>query len=450
MKPKLSPMGGLAVALLALVALLGTADTARAETTFEPTLKVAIADPTPEATSDFTVDFGIPEGDVNFGAVISFIPQFWGVIPGKDIPTGAVVGTLSSQATLGLLNAPCNTGLPVEFTMLNSSVDLADTVSYFDDDGDGTADFAADKDGNGLFDAVDKYPDWLVRILPDLQPIRRSAGLTGVAGLPIILQFLIFEPGTVINEALPSEATLGYPSVTALINVGDPDAKPAPGAITDFCSPLTSTNLSLGVSEDNPDTDADEAGATLFINPKDATYTFTTIALGQRDADADSYENGLDTCALKPNEGDPRKLNDGDDDGDGLDAACDPDDKLSNQDEDLDGYSNRGDNCPLDENGEDTTNQQDTDIDQIGDACDPDPNEADPQGELSSSQPEQQVVIGDGTGEPGYASSFEPGGTGGGDGGGGSSTLIIIIVVVVVAVVVIGGAAFALMRRRSA
>ena len=73
---------------------------------------------------------------------------------------------------------------------------------------------------------------------------------------------------------------LGYPSVTLLQNAGDPDANPEPGPITDFCTPLTSHNVSFGVSKDNKlTTGVDETGYNVSVNPKAGTYTFTTVGV---------------------------------------------------------------------------------------------------------------------------------------------------------------------------
>ncbi len=450
MKPRLLLLGGALTGLLAFVVLLSGADTARAGT-FNPTLKVDVADPKPEASSDFTVDFGVPSGDVNFAAVVSFIPKDWGVVPGKELPIGTTVGTLTSQATLGLINGACNSPVPVEFTFLNSSLDTSDTVAYLDEDKNNTGDVFEDKDGNDIKDGIEKYPDFITRLLVDengqpLQPFRRSAGITVVAGINVLLQFLVFEPGTVINAALPSEVALGYPSVTLLQNIGDPAAVPAPGAITDFCSPLSSTNTSLGKAED---------GTPLYVNPKNGTYTFTTIALGQRDADGDGFENSLDTCVFAPNKGDPRVAGSGDGDSDGLDAACDPNDKQTNSDQDADGYLNRQDTCPLIANGQDGTNQADKDGDQIGDECDKvgeggigkGPDTAD--GDLASATLTKDVKIGDGTGPGGPPPGFPRSGGGGGGGGLGTGAIIGIIIGVVAAVIVVGGGAAFAMRRRS-
>jgi len=442
LKPGLLPLWGLLTGLLALVLVLAGADSAHAKGTFNPTLKVTVANPEPEVSSDFTTEFGVPAGDVNFAALVGFIPKDWGVVPGSDLDIGLQVGVLSSTATLGLVNGACNTPLPVSFNMLNGSLDPSDTVSFLDADENGTQDFAEDKDANDIPDAVDKLPDFIQRIVPDLVPIRRAAGVTSIAGVNVLLQFLVYEPGSVIDAALPSDPELGYPSVTFLQNAGDPEADPVPSPITDFCSPLESVNTSLGTAED---------GTVLFVNPQDGTYTFTTVTFGQRDTDDDGIQNSMDTCPFDANVGDSTIPGDGDVDLDGLDAACDPSDSDTKSDEDDDGYPNRGDNCPLIANGEDGTNQADADTDSIGDECDTAGNGPDTaDGELASATLTADVAIGTGDGPGGPPEGFGGDGGGGGDDDGGGSTLLIIIIVAVVAgVIVIGGGAAYAMRRRA-
>jgi hypothetical protein len=483
MQVRLRPLlSGVAVAAaLMAVMLLGNVDSARAATTFNPTLQVSVENPATGASSSFTSNLDIPKGDVNFAAFIAFIPQQWGVVTGDNIPIGANVGQLDAQSVLGLANGACNTTLPVHFDMQNGSLDPNDTVAYEDTDDSGTADYADDLDNNGFFDAVDKYPIWLTRIFTDdgtptgnpLLPIRRSVGITPVAGIPVILQFLIFPPGTQIDAAIPHDESLGFPSVTVLQNIGDHSAIPAPSIINDFCTPLNTVNVTNGVD-----------GATkLFVNPGDGTYKFNTFALGQRDADGDSYENSLDTCALKANVGNPRITGDGDVDSDGLDQACDPNDSVNggtNSDQDGDGYQNRQDNCPLDPNGQEQDNQKDTDLDQIGDTCDPAPTT--PNGDYTVATPSADVVIGAGGSGPGAAvtkatcptcydktntapasktsgsSPTASGKTSGSptitsvpvkpDDSSNTGTIIAIVVGVAAAVIVVGGGAALLMRKR--
>jgi hypothetical protein len=411
---------------LAFVVILAGADTAHGQT-FTPEFAVTIVDPEPEANSDFAIDFSLPQGDVNFAGVVSFIPKDWGVVPGDQIPIGTVTGEVMAQGTLSIINSACKLTLPIDFIMLNASTDPTDTVIYLDSDDNDMEDYAEDKDGSGLADGIERYPDFITRVVVDdngepLKPLRRAAGITIVAGTNILLQFLIFEPGTSISENIASEEELGYPTVTLLQNAGDPAFGAVVGPVTDFCTPLTGTNTTFGVSKDNGCTDAvpanaldpiceatssiiaeeggthpDESGLILFANPQDGTYTLTISAVGKRDADGDGIENGLDTCPFDLNQGDPRIEGSGDLDGDGMDTACDPNDNETHSDQDLDGRLNRGDNCPLSPNDD----QRDTDNDQIGDACDPHLDDADAQGELARTEVTQDVIIGTGEGPGG-------------------------------------------------
>ena len=481
-------MVGAAIAVLAIVALLGRADTAHAS--FNPTYELTIVDTQAGAHSDVTTEFNLPKGDVQFGGAVFFIPPEWGITPGDEIPIGAVVGELIATATLGLINSACFNELPVGFTMLNASIDPSDTVIYLDTEEDdpeaegySLPDYFEDRDGSGLQDGIEKYPDFITRVLDDipgdevgnpLTPIRRSAGISVVAGTEVLLQFLVFEPGTFINENISNDPDLGYPSVTLLQNAGDPATDPIPGPITDFCTALTSNNTSYGVSKDNTCIDApgtvldpicevnsaerpeegqaasnpDESGVPLSTNPPEGTYPFTIIAAGQRDADGDGIENTLDTCAFIANAGDPRIGGDGDVDEDGLDTACDPDDNNINSDEDLDGYLNRQDNCPLVPNGEDGTNQRDSDDDAVGDDCDPDPDDRDAQGELILAEVSTDVTIGPGGSPTQETPTADQTPTPADeDDGGGSSAIVFIIIGVVVAVVVLGGGGYYFMRR---
>ncbi|MEK7247318.1 MAG: hypothetical protein AAB092_02485, partial [Chloroflexota bacterium] len=118
-------------AISALALLVGGTDTVHA-TTFNPSLAVAVDDPTPGAPSDVVADFDVPSGDVNFAAVVNFIPRDWGVVNGADIPIGMQTGVLDAESVLGLANGACNTQLPVQFDMLNASINTTDTVPFAD------------------------------------------------------------------------------------------------------------------------------------------------------------------------------------------------------------------------------------------------------------------------------------------------------------------------------
>ena len=352
---------GAAVGVLSLLLVLARTDTSYAGT-FNPVLKITLANTEPETPTDVSASFGIANAnDVNFGGVVTFIPSDFGIVRGDAIPIGENVGKLDALATLGLINAPCNQSLAVHFDLLNATTDKSSTVS-FDDleelagdtsaEGFGTEDFAEDKDGNGLLDSIDHWPEFIDRVTGPVQPFRRSAGIATVAGIPVLLQFLVYNPGTEfdlpgedLEQLLPKDPALGFPTIVLLQNIGDPDIKPEPGPITDFCTPLTSTNVTFGTA---------------------------------LDADKDGTNNENDTC---PYDAHPL-MGTHDEDFDFLQTQCDPDDAENeedpsqsgkNEDQDDDGIDNFADTCPLIANED----QADQDEDFIGDACDQNPSEPD-------------------------------------------------------------------------
>jgi hypothetical protein len=387
--------------------------------------------------------------------------------------------------------------------MMNASVDIGQTI---DPKAEGETDvmqpLASDSDNNGIPDGADKYPSFLKEFFVDpndapVQPRARLFGITHIQGSWVSLSFVFFEPGVTLEigqTVVTFNPALGYPSITIL---QDPTSQAAPGAITDFCSPLYSANLTLGQTLDNPCSPAatprpagncpvgqegapdvkergyplfpcdvgntldedddgkvndgcpqvntisetgaecdnatsddgedssvndgcqqsgevseggrvpggcsgtDEGGCTYRSNPATGgTYNFTSLALSQRDADGDGFENGLDVCALEPNPNWDPRLPDAvnDPDLDGLPNECDPSPNeagegspvgcksgLTGADEDGDCFANRADNCPTDNQLEDPSKPpdvndnvplaEDTDKDGIGDACDPNLND---------------------------------------------------------------------------
>src|SRR5207244_6490054 len=85
------------------------------------------------------------------------------------------------------------------------------------------------------------------------QSLRCAARTATVACIPVRLRFLIYNPGTLfvlpsedLNRVLPKDPALGFPTLVLLQDIGDPEIKPEPGPITDFCTPLTSTNVAFG------------------------------------------------------------------------------------------------------------------------------------------------------------------------------------------------------------
>jgi hypothetical protein len=334
--------------------------------TFNPSLTASLSDAAAGAKGDLTTEYSLPAGSAQFLATATFTPPEFVKTAGADIPLGAITGKLDANATLGLINGPCNSALPVSVDLMNATTDTSSTV-IFDDQ-------FQDADANTLPDGIDKYPDFLTRMLPGITPLARFFGQASVAGSAVSMNFVVLNPGETIPVLGALDPTWGYSSVSILNNNGDPGATAAPGAITDFCTPLSTTITMFAVTQDNSATSADESGVTIQTNPPaSGTYTFRANSVSQYDADDDDVENGLDTCPYDKNAGVPTQAGSGDQDNDGLDDVCDPAPTETKVDEDDDAYTNRGDNCAKVANGVDPDNQKDGDADSIGDACDNDP-----------------------------------------------------------------------------
>ena len=403
-------------ALVIVLGVLALADTARADPRFDPSFEVTLTQPAPQSPSELKLNFRLDSGYQLSTAVLD-IPYDWGVARGEEIPIGTKVASTDSIGIYGFVNSACDQTFPITFELFNASLDPSQTVSFNDTElqrgldpstpGIGIQDFAEDKDANGLFDAIDHNPDFL---LSRERPIARLAGIATLAGTPFLLQFLIFAPGTRLDFPDPALTQLiadipqsGYPMVMVFQDFRNPDNSREPGPVTDYCTP-TETTISV-LPTDPP----------MLVNPQSGSHVFTLIASSKRDADGDGFENSLDTCPYTSNVGNPGVRNDGDADEDGTDAACDPsDDPLvvgsnPNSDQDGDGYLNRQDNCPLVANGytdwravpvpERPGNQADQDFDDIGDVCDVNPDA--PDGEAILATKSVEVIVGDASGSGG-------------------------------------------------
>ncbi len=256
----LFPIVGLFLALALLTVLAGR-ETQAQMVVFNPTSEVcldnALTGPecdgsrAPGASDDTLAKTVIPAPNPNFGGLVGFIPADFTVARDADIPDGAVTGTLSSVATLGLLNAPCFNTIVVDFVMVDGTVNTANTVAPAADNS--LDPLAEDANGNGVFDGADKYPSYLLETFPNAVPIARQIGMTEVSGTTLALNFLIFEPGADISDEITVDPSLGFPSVTVLQNPGTP---PQQSVISDFCTPLITELVTFGQTRDNPCTPA--------------------------------------------------------------------------------------------------------------------------------------------------------------------------------------------------
>lgn len=352
----------LPIAFVGLATALGAGSASA--TAFEPSWTATLANTSPGAASSMTLRLDIPAPDANFGQLLNFIPADFAVTSGDDVPDGAIAGTVNANATLGLVNGPCNTSVSPVFEMVDASIDPDSSIPIYA----GVYDY----NGNGLADNVDYYPSFLSIYAPQLEPVARYYSQTVVAGVIVPLNFVIFEPGAPIPLYPALDPALGYPVV---VIIGDPIEPIQPIPISDFCSPLETATTLRGVSGDNPATAADEGGATLRRNPSEAgAFNSVLFARSGWDGDGDGIENQLDPCPYAPDASwDPRSAGtSGDADGDGLPDSCDPNDGEPNSDEDGDGYLNRQDPCPrLAE-----FSPFDSDRDGVGDSCDAAPNDA--------------------------------------------------------------------------
>ena len=343
---------------------------------FHPDFAVTVGDAAAGAGADLTYEIRLPADQPNFQAFFLTLPEEWRVTPGCALPLGANVGELDWLTTLGIVNAPCNLNFPISFAMRNASIDTSQLFPFVDDNGNIIDGFEQDKDGNGLPDVIERYPNLLDRVFAGRKPIRREVGLASIARIQVIVQTLLFGPLEDVGGQTLVILFQDFPTARTTVSRT---------VITDQCTPFALTLKERGTGD---------KGEVLQQNPAAGSYTFALTAFGLRDADGDGIENALDTCPFDVNVGDPRVPGDGDADLDGLDAACDPNDLVANADEDGDKTLNRGDLCPLVPGRDPTGAQKDTDFDQIGDECDvygKGPNAGD--GDVILSAVGQDIVI---------------------------------------------------------
>jgi hypothetical protein len=369
---------------LAAVTLALFASSSTQAQSYKPSFTYTVANNTGGAASDTTNVIQILAPDYNYedSSLYTFSPIDGSAVTGTEIPIADEVGTLAASVAVGLLGGPCSTPLPPSFVLENASIDTSDEL-------DAAAMYWILKDSaiiNVPYAAYNPaYPDYLeaypfflndmldpdtrAGALPPLQPRARYAGYTTVAGMHVIVQFIVLNPGQLtqlpeIKAQMGPE--MGHPSLVVLDNPVSQEE--APGAISDFCTPLITTTTLLATTVANQ-YDATGGGITARVNPATDTGVLGTgthmarnYSQGERDADGDAIENDLDPCRYTVDADGPGGIPDwdprgvggsvpGDADGDHLPDSCDPAPAISNIDEDGDGYNNGQDNCPLVPNG---------------------------------------------------------------------------------------------------
>jgi hypothetical protein len=324
-----------------------------------------ISDAATGANADIHNEFGVdkkPWPSLMYDVQVSFQPNEWGVAQSEDIPIGAFVGRLEAVSSVGMLDNPCGMmTLYPNFDLMNCTLDKSETVDYLGQFNNRAT----------VADGCTKWPAFLDDLFPGMTPIARMGDyIRYQGGTNISLNFLVFAPGISLParfNAPPFTADKGYVAISIL---NDPTAPLVIDQVTDMCPPLSTNMYYYGLTKDNPRTSGeDESGLAWRTNPDSpGTYTFWGYTASIRDADADNFDNALDTCPTKPNGVcDPTDSNyPGDTDNDGLCDVCDPTPNVANKDPDGDGFKNHQDNCPLIYNPD----QLDTDLDRIGDACD--------------------------------------------------------------------------------
>ena len=312
----------------------------------------------------------------------------------NNIPIGAGMGVLSATSTVGLTNLACSAVMYPDFHLYNASTDTTDVLSPGDmswllkyaPPHPQSVPLPYGKHDASLPDYLEAYPHFLNEMFdpdgagskPPLVPRARWVGYTDdVAQMHILVQIVMFNPGQ-LKELGGVYAQMGpeVGSGTVVVLNNPVSQEEAPGAISDFCSPLKTVTTNYATTIDkNPlhdpagDWPGDQSGYTVQQNPPagagvlgTGTIISRNYSMSERDADGDGIENDLDPCPYTDDSGwtprVPGGAGTGDEDADGLPDSCDPDPTGTEgncpgtqSDCDDDGYNNRQDICPLVANG---------------------------------------------------------------------------------------------------
>ncbi|MDP2949210.1 MAG: hypothetical protein Q8P22_06705 [Chloroflexota bacterium] len=208
---------------------------------------------TAEANADIISYYDVAGGNSNFAKlIISSAPPEWYIAPDSELANGSAVGDIVSITTLSLLNGVCNSTIAVTIPFFEGTTAETNTVAWV---GDGS-NLTSDPDGNGLPEAIDKYPEFLNLVFGNLKPRVRYYGYTTVTtgAPPTHLNFVVFNPGQFGGGTgypgfpAPDQQmgdALGYMNFI-LLNNPDPDQPATPSTISEFCTPLGTTSTLWG------------------------------------------------------------------------------------------------------------------------------------------------------------------------------------------------------------
>jgi len=390
----------LALAIAALTLLYTGSTNLVQATNFNPTVNVTMSDQTAGGHPDITTDTTIPGNAASspfFEQAFTFLPDTLAIATDAQVRDGTRAADFDFSLRIGAFNSQCLGffGSPPDIPFQHATTSRAQVAPFLDGNNDGGNDPNGNpypNPGDGVKNAVEAYPKYLVQSVPGGEIVRFWGRTILLNVLPVDVHYLIYPAG-----ALGLPAALGKP-VLVTFNTGDVGAAPSPSFVTDTCSPYQAQVKSFGLPHDNPDTGVDESNPAsqplgfpggLQTNPAPSQVLFSTTLLSIRDADNDAVDNSDDSCMYNPNVGTPYQGAPFGDFGDlfespardGIDASCDnaavftdgnatawaanganstcragaADNgfvaQVGGSDCDRDGYPNRGDNCPQVANG---------------------------------------------------------------------------------------------------
>jgi len=250
-----------ALGLFALVALtLGLFASSGSEAgTYKPTNIYSVGTNTAGVASNTTTSVSIPSPDYNYedSSMYNFGPIAGETEPGGNFPIASWMGELNSTTTLGLLNGRCLSGIGPAFKLFNASLDTNDALLPAQSAWTNTATLPPDANADDIPDYLQKYPHFLNLMLdpdgagdkPPLVPYARYAGHKLVSTSWMLIQIVILTPGQLAQlPAIKAQMgpELGWGILTVLNNPIDQIENP--GAVSDFCTPLTSITTLYGTT----------------------------------------------------------------------------------------------------------------------------------------------------------------------------------------------------------